>query len=73
VVEETDELSCALTIDGITVHVQPNAGILDLRGEADILVSFDAIQGDDRVECFGLSHCSVDESFETFVVVITEQ
>jgi hypothetical protein len=73
VVQESDLASLTLTIDGIFVHVQPTATILDTSGEADTLVSFGAIQVDDRVECFGLSPCSDDESFEAFVVVITEQ
>ena len=72
VVGQIDLPTLTLTIDGITMHVQPTATILDTRGEGDTLVSFGAIQEGDRVECFGLSPCSDDESFEAYVVVIAE-
>jgi hypothetical protein len=71
-VDDIDESERTLVVDSKTVYVQDNATILDLSGNVDKLTVFEKIEVGDKVNCFGLEDCLVDNKFYAFVILIAE-
>jgi hypothetical protein len=55
-----------------TVQVEPEAIILNSKGDGQSLGSFGDIKGGDSVAYFGLIGCGTDTTFHAFVVVIED-